>query len=89
MDTTDAQKSVSLEIMLSLKLLYMHTILYSMPSASSNKSSYAMIPNGSVDMVVLVGRVTRIPKIQSPLMDLFNRKDQSIFIIRYTYYILC
>ena len=48
-----------------------------------------MIPNGNVDMVVLVGGVTRIPKIQSPLMDSFNGEEQSIFIIRYTDYILC
>ena len=67
----------------------MHIILCLMTSVSSNKSLNAKIPNSNVDVVVLVGGVTRIPKIQSPLMDLFNGTEQSIFIIRYTDYILC
>ena len=48
-DKTNAQKSISLVILLGLKLPYMHKSVYSMPSVSLNKSSDTTIRNEAGD----------------------------------------
>ena len=60
-----------------------------MQIVSLNESSDVKISYDNIDEVVLVGGSTYIPKIQSPLTDFFNGKEQSILIIRDNDYILC